>query len=229
MNATTLTWFSPHFIGVSLITMAIEVWGAVIAEIEKTLTPDVVVGLGARAVFANTAVDRIAANQAPAAGLDVTVEDSFEWVIERRLFTVDTGHATTAYFRLSCRRSLAGRRHRSPRCLRGGQPCAGRDERASRRGPRLRPGEQEACLTKSLKRFANPALPDTPERVGRQPIRKLSRHKRFIGPAAQRAELQAMLRSEAAADLARQLTGLDTSHPLFERVEQVIAAVQDSL
>ena len=39
MNAFTLTRFSPHFMGVSLITMAIEVWGAVIAEIA---TADVV-------------------------------------------------------------------------------------------------------------------------------------------------------------------------------------------
>ncbi|HEY8589408.1 MAG TPA: mannitol-1-phosphate 5-dehydrogenase, partial [Naasia sp.] len=74
------------------------------------------------AVFANTAVDRIVPGQDPAAGLDVTVEDFFEWVvdrrpfggavpdipdatfvddllpyIERKLFTVNTGHATIAY------------------------------------------------------------------------------------------------------------------------------------
>jgi mannitol-1-phosphate 5-dehydrogenase len=39
-----------------------------------------------------------------------------------------------------------------------------------------------------LRRFANPALPDTVGRVGRQPLRKLSRHERFIGPAAAAAE-----------------------------------------
>ena len=76
-----------------------------------------------RAVFANTAVDRIVPAQAPGAGVDVTVEPFFEWAIERgpfgddlpnipgahfvddlapyierKLFTVNTGHATTAYF-----------------------------------------------------------------------------------------------------------------------------------
>ena len=77
-----------------------------------------------RAVFANTAVDRIVPGQAAdGGGVDVTVEPFFEWAIERppfgddppdipgahfvddlapyierKLFTVNTGHAATAYF-----------------------------------------------------------------------------------------------------------------------------------
>ena len=75
------------------------------------------------AFFSNTAVDRIVPNQAPGQGLDVTVENYFEWAVEsgpfgdnvptipgvtwvedlapyitRKLFTVNTGHAATAYF-----------------------------------------------------------------------------------------------------------------------------------
>ena len=78
--------------------------------------------VAARAVFANTAVDRIVPAQSSQDGLDVTVETYFEWAIERppfggaepsipdatwvddlapyierKLFTVNTGHATTAY------------------------------------------------------------------------------------------------------------------------------------
>ncbi|NUP73044.1 MAG: mannitol-1-phosphate 5-dehydrogenase, partial [Sinomonas sp.] len=77
----------------------------------------------AKALFANTAVDRIVPAQAPGAGLDVRVEPYFEWAIERgpfgaeipeipgvtwvdslgpyierKLFTVNTGHASAAYF-----------------------------------------------------------------------------------------------------------------------------------
>ena len=48
--------------------------------------------------------------------------------------------------------------------------------------------EQQAYIEKTLKRISNPDLPDTCERVGRSPLRKLSRHERFIGPAAELAE-----------------------------------------
>jgi mannitol-1-phosphate 5-dehydrogenase len=77
-----------------------------------------------RAIFANSAVDRIVPVQDPNAGLDVKIESFFEWVveltpfpnhqhpdiygvkwvedlkpyIERKLFTVNTGHATAAYY-----------------------------------------------------------------------------------------------------------------------------------
>ena len=50
------------------------------------------------------------------------------------------------------------------------------------------PEAQQAYVDKILDRFANPYLPDTVDRVGRQPLRKLSRHERLIGPAAELAE-----------------------------------------
>ena len=63
--------------------------------------------------------------------------------------------------------------------------------------------EQEAYVQKILGRFANPHLPDTVNRVGRAPLRKLSRHERFIGPAAELAERgivpEALLGAIAAA------------------------------
>jgi mannitol-1-phosphate 5-dehydrogenase len=45
------------------------------------------------------------------------------------------------------------------------------------------PEAQQAYVDKILKRFENPYLPDTVDRVGRQPLRKLSRPERLIGPA----------------------------------------------
>lgn len=79
--------------------------------------------LSTRAVFANTAVDRIVPGQPKGIGIDVVVEPFYEWAIERgpfgdalpsipgahfvddlapyierKLFTVNTGHAATAYY-----------------------------------------------------------------------------------------------------------------------------------
>jgi len=87
--------------------------------------------------------------------------------------------------------------------------------------------------------------------VGRSPLRKLSRHERFIGPAAELAErgmdvwnllnavgaalrfdveedaesveLQALLSSGVSATaLAETITGLEPTHPLFPHVVEVI-------
>ncbi len=49
------------------------------------------------------------------------------------------------------------------------------------------PEAQQAYVDKILLRFANPYLPDTGDRIGRQPLRKLSRHERLIGPAVELA------------------------------------------
>ena len=105
---------------------------------------------------------------------------------------------------------------------------------------------QRAYREKILVRFSNPAVLDTVERVGRQPLRKLSRNERFIGPAAeliesgfmpeallgaigavlrfdvaadeQSVELQRMLRAESAEHVVLQVCGLDAAHPLFASV-----------
>jgi mannitol-1-phosphate 5-dehydrogenase len=108
-----------------------------------------------------------------------------------------------------------------------------------------------------LRRFQNPALPDTVGRVGRQPLRKLSRHERFIGPAAEAAErgmsvsgllaavgaalafddpedpqsqeLQQLLRDTDAAAAVTRITGLGPEHPLFVDVLEAVHARQRQL
>ena len=105
-----------------------------------------------------------------------------------------------------------------------------------------------------LRRFANPALPDTVERVGRQPLRKLSRNERFVSPASsaaerglpttalvaamgaalefdvpedeQSVEMQRRLRDGEAAAFTASVTGLEPGHPLFARVQNVVEARQ---
>lgn len=165
------------------------------------------------AIFANTAVDRIVPDQAPGQGLDVTVETYHEWAVEsgpfggdvpeipgvtwvedlgpyitRKLFTVNTGHAATAYFgrragisKISDVLEDAGLRSRVEAVL-----AETKELLVARFG--FAPEVQQAYVEKIITRFTNPHLPDTVERVGRAPLRKISRNERFIGPAAELAE-----------------------------------------
>ncbi len=238
--------------------------------------------LSGRAVFANTAVDRIVPAQPDGAGVDVTVEPFYEWAIERppfgdhppqipgahfvddlapyierKLFTVNTGHATTAYFG-----AQAGVEKISDALA--DDAIAARVSAALEETSALLiakhefdPAELAEYRATILRRFRNPALPDTVWRVGRQPLRKLSRHERFVGPAAeasergldvdalvaamgaalafddpddpQSVELQRMLRELDAASLTAAVTGLEPGHPLFAAVEAEVAARQSTL
>lgn len=251
-------------------------------EIASLTTPDEWARLAPRAVFANTAVDRIVPGQPADAGVDVTVEPYFEWAIEsapfgddlphipgahfvddlgpfieRKLFTVNTGHAATAYFG-----AQAGIERISDALADSeiaARVSATLEETSvvlvSEHG--LDPADLAAYRATILERFRNPALVDTVQRVGRQPLRKLSRHERFIGPAAmaaerglpfaalvaavaatlefddaedeQSVELQQLLRTEDAATLAARTTGLDSRHPLFPAVRDAVAARQEQL
>ncbi|MCI2957835.1 mannitol-1-phosphate 5-dehydrogenase [Agromyces atrinae] len=232
--------------------------------------------LASRAVFANTAVDRIVPGQSADAGLDVTVETFSEWAIEsgpfgsdvpeipgahfvddlapyieRKLFTVNTGHATVAYAGF-----LAGHERISDALA---DPAVAEIvETALRETSALLvakhefdPAVQDAYRETILERFANTALPDTVDRVGRQPLRKLSRHERFIGPAAELAErglptagllaaIAAAVRFDVPADeqsvelkrlrtelspeqFAAEVCGIDASHPLFAPLVAALA------
>ncbi|RLK47793.1 mannitol-1-phosphate 5-dehydrogenase [Microbacterium telephonicum] len=238
--------------------------------------------LSGRAVFANTAVDRIVPAQPAGAGVDVTVEPFYEWAIERppfgdtpphipgahfvddlapyierKLFTVNTGHATTAYLGAQAGADKISDALADPSVA--AQVAATLEETSAllvaKHG--LDPAELADYRATILRRFANPELPDTVGRVGRQPLRKLSRHERFIGPAAQAAErglsttalvaaiaaalrftdaedaqaveLQQRLRDEDPAAFTASVTGLEPQHPLFGQVQEVVAARQAEL
>lgn len=240
------------------------------AEVAKHALDDVL----DRGVFANCAIDRIVPEQS--GGLDVTIESFFEWVvdrtpfggtepdlygvtwvddlepfIERKLFTVNTAHAAAAYHGMdrhwvSIREALA-----TPELQAEVRAVLAETKELLVIKHGFDPDEQQAYIEKTLKRISNPHLPDTCERVGRNPLRKLSRHERFIGPAAELAErglevwnllnavgaalrfdvesdaesveLQALLGSGAApAALAETITGLEPEHPLFPHVVEVV-------
>ena len=233
--------------------------------------------VSAYAVFANTAVDRIVPAQPEGHGVDVTVEPFYEWAIERppfgddppnipgahfvddlapyierKLFTVNTGHATTAYFGARAGIDTIAAALADPGIASSVE--AALEETSALLAAKHGLDQQELAQYRAtiLGRFRNAALPDTVWRVGRQPLRKLSRHERFVGPAAEAAErglgldalieamraalafddaedpqsvdLQRMLREQDAATFTATVTGLEPEHPLFPRV---VAAVAD--
>ena len=247
----------------------------VLAEHVRTAAGDEWDALSRKAIFANTAVDRIVPAQAADAGLDVTVESYFEWAIERppfggneptipdatwvddlapyierKLFTVNTGHASTAY-------------HGFVRGIHKLSDALADDEvRAKVEGVlaetkqllvdkhEFAPEAQQAYVDKILQRFANPYLPDTVDRVGRQPLRKLSRTERLIGPAVQLAErgqrpeflldtveaalsfdvpedpesveLKQLLATLPPAEATTRITGLKPGEPLYDEVLSIV-------
>jgi len=159
--------------------------------------------------FVDSAVDRIvppaaAANDDP---LEVTVESFSEWIVdqtqfkgelpqvagmeptdnlmafvERKLFTLNTGHIVTAYLgKLRGYRTV--REAIEDPVIRSKVRRAMEESGAvlvKRYGfdPRL----HAAYIEKILSRFANPYLVDEIDRVGRQPLRKLAAGDRLVKP-----------------------------------------------
>ena len=165
------------------------------------------------AIFANTAVDRIVPDQAPGQGLDVTVENYFEWAVEaypfgdnvptipgvtwvadlapyitRKLFTVNTGHAATAYFGYNAGIEKIADALADDAVRGHVEAVLAETKQLIVEKFGFDPEVQQAYVDKIISRFKNPSLPDTVQRVGRAPLRKISRHERFIGPAAELAE-----------------------------------------
>jgi mannitol-1-phosphate 5-dehydrogenase len=246
------------------------------AEVVKAL-PDAAVA--DTAIFANTAVDRIVPGQDPDAALNVTVESFFEWAIEstpfgattpvipdahfvddlapyieRKLFTVNTGHATAAYHGFAAGVSSMSEAFSTPAIADEVRAVLAETKALLVAKHGFDPEVQQQYIDKNMVRFANPELSDTVDRVGRQPLRKLGRHERFVGPAAELAErglssdalvrtmgvalrfdvpedpqsveLQQLLGSVTAEEFVTQVTGLEVSHPLYSDVVEVVSAHQ---
>jgi mannitol-1-phosphate 5-dehydrogenase len=246
------------------------------AEVVKVL-PDAALADGA--IFANTAVDRIVPGQDPDAGLNVTVESFFEWAIEstpfgestpvipdahfvedlapyieRKLFTVNTGHATAAYHGFAAGVSSMSEAFSTPEIAAEVRAVLAETKALLVAKHDFDPEVQQAYIDKNMVRFANPELSDTVDRVGRQPLRKLGRNERFVGPAAELAErglgsdalvrtmgialefdvaedpqsveLQQLLADSTAEEFVTTVSGLDAAHPLYAAVVEVVRAHQ---
>lgn len=182
----------------------------------------------ASVAFPNAAVDRIVPLQQHEDILKVVVEPFYEWVvdasqmipgytpvegvhyvenlepyIERKLFTVNTGHCSAAYLGY-----LRGYETIQQAMADEGLTGLVREVLEETGAVLVQKhgfdkAEHSKYIDKNLERFRNPALTDEVSRVGRSPIRKLSPNDRLVSPALQAYErglsYKALTRSMAGA------------------------------
>lgn len=168
--------------------------------------------LAGRVYFFNSAVDRIVPIQEDNS-LDVLVEPYYEWVveteeeipevegmtivselapfIERKLFTVNTGHAVIAYLGYLNGKSTIDKTLADEAIKEQVEATLKETGDYLVKQYGLKADEHNEYIQKIIKRFKNPYLQDGVTRVGRAPIRKLGPEDRLIRPAteAQKAGL----------------------------------------
>lgn len=236
-----------------------------------------------KARFANSAIDRIVPQQDPNAGLDVKLEQFYEWCvdvtpfkdargghppiqgvhfvdnldpyIERKLFTVNTGHATAAYYGHNRHKRTIHDAMSDPEIHRLVHEVLHETANLIVDKHEIERDEQMRYMEKIVTRISNPNLEDIVERVGRAPLRKLGRKERFIGPASQLAErgekhdallgaievtmrfqnvegddesreLAQILKENSAEEATSKITSLEKNHPLFPEIVEIVKKVQ---
>ena len=177
-------------------------------EVYSHLDGDTVAFVDQYVGFPNAAVDRIVPEQHHDDPLLVAVEPFKEWVIdksmlknpaihltgveyadnlepyiERKLFSVNTGHATVAYNGKFMGYTTIGEAVKDPQILTLLRSALG-ETRAllADKWPNFTMADLEAYHEKIVSRFENPYISDAIARVGRTPIRKLGYNERFIRP-----------------------------------------------
>lgn len=163
--------------------------------------------------FPNAAVDRIVPLQKHDDPLMVSVEPFKEWVvdesqmanpnlklegvsyapdlepyIERKLFSVNTGHATVAYTGKTLGYDTIGDAIKDERVLNQLKGVLKETGDLLIAKWNFKREDHEAYQKKIIDRFENPYISDTIARVGRTPIRKLGFDERFIRPIREAKE-----------------------------------------
>jgi len=247
----------------------------------KHLSEDKKSSIDSSAQFANSAIDRIVPIQDEDAGLNVKIEKFYEWCveelpfkgtpppikgvhfvdnlqpyIERKLFTVNTGHATAAYYGHQAGKHYIHDVLEDPKLHEVVQNVLKETAHLiCSKHSHISREDQEEYVQKIVKRISNPVLKDNVERVGRCPLRKLSRNERFIGPAAHLAEkgdkfdcllgsieqafrfqnvegdeeseqLAKIMREKSSTEVVKEVCGLEDSHKLFAPIDTIVKKVQ---
>lgn len=219
------------------------------------------------AAFPDAAVDRIVPLQQHEDSLQVTVEPFYEWTIERspllaslteiegvhyvdrlepyierKLFTVNTGHCVAAYHGYLKGYATIQEAMKDPAVVAEVRGALLESGAALVRAYQFDEKAHAQYVEQILERFINPYLVDEIARIGRSPIRKLSPNDRLVKPAVsaygygipvthltaamaaalyfdfkddpESAELQASLRENGLHATLAKYTGLNEQHPL---------------
>jgi len=173
----------------------------------ENLDEDTKSKLEGKVFFFNSAVDRIVPIQNNQGSLDVLVEPYFEWVvetteeippvegmkivadlapfIERKLFTVNTGHAVIAYLGYLGNKSTIDQTLADGAIEKQVKATLGETGAYLIKQYNLNLEEHQQYIEKIINRFKNAYLNDAVTRVGRSPIRKLGPNDRLVRPATQ--------------------------------------------
>lgn len=247
----------------------------------KNTPQDRLSSISERARFANSAIDRIVPGQDPDAGLNVKIESFYEWVvdktpfaphgppkvdaikwvddlvpyIERKLFTVNTGHAAAAYYGHARGKKTIAEALADKEIHEIVHECLAETSHLIVNKHGISALEQKEYVEKIIKRISNPHLEDVVERVGRAPLRKLGRQERFVGPAHHLAEqgdkytallgameqafnfvnvegddeskeLATILKTLDAPSVVSKVCGLEKEDKMFGKVQAIVEKVQ---
>ncbi|OMF32580.1 mannitol-1-phosphate 5-dehydrogenase [Paenibacillus sp. FSL H8-0548] len=224
-------------------------------------------------VFPNAAVDRIVPLQQHEDPLLVVVEPFYEWTverspllsslpeiegihyvdqlepyIERKLFTVNTGHCVAAYHGYLRGYETIQEAMKDPAVVAEVKGALLESGAALVQTYQFDERAHALYVDQILERFINPYLVDEIARIGRSPIRKLSPSDRLVRPALlayelnipvthltaamaaallfqnsddpEAIELQTAIREQGLTHTITKYTGLDEQHPLHKQVAE---------
>ena len=139
--------------------------------------------------FSEWAVDRHALRTPitpPVRGMTLT--DSLTAYIERKLYTLNCAHAIAAYLGFAYGLEMIDQALANPAILQDVRGALGESGAALVRKHGFDESEHEQYIARVLRRLVNPRLHDDVLRVGRQPLRKLAKGDRLLGPVAMARE-----------------------------------------
>ncbi|WP_313469186.1 mannitol-1-phosphate 5-dehydrogenase [Carnobacterium sp.] len=216
--------------------------------------------------FPNAAVDRIVPLQTHEDKLFVSVEPYKEWVIdestlknkglklsgvhyakdlepyiERKLFTVNTGHATTAYTGKYAGYKTIDEALKDEEVKTQVEQVLGETGALMVEKWNFDAAEHQAYIEKILSRFMNPYISDDITRVARTPMRKLGYDERFIRPIREANErnlstdhliktvAKILVYRDAADEESQKLAELLAEKPVEEVIKEVTSLKDTAL